>query len=235
MLNWLRTLLSSPPADLPDFLQAYLDGFDAPLFGKKTPITEVPFVVFDTETTGLDHKKDKLLSIGAVKVQHWQIDIRDHLELYVEQKYQPQPKGEAISVHGILPKGHQQTVSETEALQRFLSFCGSSVLVAHHLGFDLSIINRLMHSYPGVKLKNKGVDTAVLARRLANHPQLAKRGTFGLDQLCQDYHIPMSDRHTAAGDAYITAILLMKMLRRLEKRGVRTLGDLLSTRRSGLR
>ncbi|HKK78702.1 MAG TPA: hypothetical protein VJ933_03695, partial [Phaeodactylibacter sp.] len=88
---------------------------------------------------------------------------------------------------------------------------------------------------PGVKLKNKGVDTAVLARRLANHPQLAKRGAFGLDQLCQDYHIPMSDRHTAAGDAYITAILLMKMLRRLEKRGVRTLGDLLSTRRSGLR
>lgn len=235
MFDWIRSFFTLNTSGLPDFLQAYLVHAEGKPLDKKTPVAQVPFVVFDTETTGLDHKKDKLLSIGAVKVQHWQVDVGDHLELYVEQRYERPAKGETISVHGILPKGHQQTVTEEEALRQFLAFCGGSVLVAHHLGFDRAIINGLLRNYPGVKLKNKGVDTAVLAKRVAGPADSAKRGTFGLDQLCKDYHIPMSDRHTAAGDAYITALLLMKLLQRLEKRGVHTLGDLVRTRRSGLR
>jgi DNA polymerase-3 subunit epsilon len=237
MFKWLRQQLTPPnyQDDAPAFVKAYYELFAESTLDKKLPLAEIPFIVYDTETTGLDHKKDKLLSIGAVKVKAWQIDLANHLEVYLEQDYRPNSGAEAISVHGILPKGHQAAVTETEALEQFLGFAGKGVLVAHHLAFDRAMIEHLLKFNGGGKLLNKGVDTAVLARRLTMRPDLAKRGDFGLDHLCEVYRIPMSDRHTAAGDAYITAVLLMKLLSRLEKRGVRTLEDLLSTRNSGLR
>ena len=135
---------------------------------------------------------------------------------------------EAIEVHGILPNERHYNLSEAEAVQRFLAFCQDAVLVGHHVSFDLAMVNNALKRMGGKKLLNKQVDTIDLARRIAG-PELAvyRQGAFGLDALCQQYRIPLSDRHTAAGDAYITAVLLMKLLSRLEKRGVDTLGQLL--------
>jgi len=79
------------------------------------------------------------------------------------------------------------------------------------------------------QLKNKYLDTAKLAIRVEHlHPtQLLKPSDYTLDALCNRYKIPMHDRHTAAGDALLTSLLSLKLLSKLKKRGVKTLGDLL--------
>lgn len=223
IFNFLSRKYKARP-DAPDFWKAYLDSFKDS-YRKNTPISELRFVVFDTETTGLDLKKSRMLSIGAVSVQGWQIALEDSLECYIRQDYKPD--GESIEVHGILPGSQEEQLSEEEAARRFVGFCRNAILVGHHLSFDVAMANRVLQRLTGGKLLNRQLDTAVLARRLAGAEQVYKQGTFGLDNLCQQYHIPMSDRHTSAGDAFITAILLLKLLARLEKRGVRTLRQLL--------
>ena len=213
---------------MPAFWQAYQGHFEQ-TYHRRTPIAELRFVVFDTETTGLDPARSRLLSIGAVAVQHWQADVTDRLECYLQSDGSGEG-AEAIPVHGILPNERQGNLSEAEAIEKFLAFCRDGVLVGQHLSFDVAMINHALKRLGGGKLLNRQIDTMELARRVAGPELIYRPGAFSLDGLCQQYHIPMSDRHTAAGDAYLTAILLMKLLARLEKRGVNTLGQLLRGR-----
>lgn len=222
--GWLTKLLR-PAGDYPEFWKEYLASFQGAL-GKKTPIGEVRFVVFDTETTGLDFRKDYILSIGAVSVQNWQIDLGRRLECYVQRSYRP--SREAVAVHGILPGSNlARGIDEIEAVKRFVEYCHGSVLAGHHVGFDIAMVDQALRGLIGRKLANKRIDTAALARRVSGRNDYEQPGAYGLDALCRLYNIPMSDRHTAAGDAFITAVLLMKLLARLKKRGVHTLGDLM--------
>jgi DNA polymerase-3 subunit epsilon len=227
MLNWLRNPFKSE-RPMPAFWQAYREHF-AQTCHRHTPIAELRFVVFDTETTGLEPGRSRLLSIGAVAVQHWQVDLADRLECYLLADGAGEGAA-AVPVHGILPNERQGNLSEAAALEDFLAFCRDGVLVGHHLGFDVAMINHALKRLGGGKLLNRQLDTLELARRVAGGELIYRPGAFSLDGLCQQYHIPMSDRHTAAGDAYLTAILLMKLLARLEKRGVNTLGQLLRGR-----
>lgn len=224
IFNWVTKILGTS-RDHPEFWRQYLASFDGTL-GNRTPIEEIGFVVFDTETTGLDSRKDRILSIGAVKVQNWQIDLRQSLDCYVQQSYQP--VGETIEVHGILPGTHNEyNIDEIEAVKQFVGYCHNSILVGHHVAFDISMVNQVLKGMIGQRLVNKRLDTAALAVRVSEKKDYEQPGTYGLDTLCKKYKIPMSDRHTAAGDAFITAVLLMKLLARLKSRGVKTMGDLL--------
>jgi DNA polymerase-3 subunit epsilon len=232
MLRWFKKKPPPPDPNAPAFWKAYLESLAATAYDKRTPIEEIGFVVFDTETTGLDVQEDQILSIGAVRVKNWQISVEDRLECYIHQEYYPD--GKTVAVHGILPGEKLHSIAESEGVRRFLEFVGGDVLVAHHAAFDVAMLNAAIHLAGGGKLQNTVLDTGVLARRAARNPQLARPGTFGLDHLCDTYRIPQSDRHTAPGDAFITALLLLKLLHRLQKRGVDTLGALRSAPGMGL-
>ncbi|HMO38131.1 MAG TPA: 3'-5' exonuclease [Saprospiraceae bacterium] len=212
---------AKPP--IPAFWQAYEAHF-AKATDRQTPLEEVDFVVFDTETTGLNARRDRLLSIGAVRVQHNRIDLSDSLELFITQP--DYIAGRDVEVHGILPGQQRAELSEQQALDQFLGYCRNSVLVGHYIDFDVAVLNRIAQAASGRKLKNKTIDTIHLARRV--HPPGAGStpGDYSLDRLGQLYRLPLSDRHTAAGDAYLTALLLLKLLSRLHKRGVTRLGQL---------
>ncbi len=191
-----------------------------------TPLEAVRFVVWDTETTGLDTKQDQLLSIGAVAVQGGAIQVADRFECLVHQEYQPTQ--EAISIHGILPQLESGSLEEKKALEAFVQFIGPHVLVGHHLQFDLLMVNTLFKDWLGGKLYNRHVDTEMLARRV--HPPNAYGeggGRYSLDALCERYRIRPHDRHTAAGDAYLTAVLFLKLRDRLKRRGASTLRHLI--------
>lgn len=230
MANWLQKLFIRPPQaapDDPDFWKIYLQTI-VQQTNDSTPLQETEFVVFDTETTGLDTKTDRVLSIGAVKVQGQQVLVQESFDCLVQQDVETGNK--SPEVHGILPSQVQQGLTEQEALQAFLTFAGNAILVGHHIKFDTEMLNgMLMRSGIRGKLLNRTIDTAQLAQRLERFrqsPDSFSRSDYSLDALSVKYNLPTEARHTAAGDAFTTAILLLKLLALAKKRGIKTVGEL---------
>lgn len=163
------------------------------------------YVVFDCETTGLNPKKDRILSIGAVPIKGQRIKIKESLEIYVEQTYFD-PK--SASIHGITQENDLLKQTEQEAVKSFLNLIKNHTLVGHHVNFDVAMINQALKRMNLPKLKNKTLDT--------NELYLKKRGIpleqrYSLDELCEAFHIPKKDRHTATGDAFLTAQIMLKL------------------------
>jgi len=212
---------------LPPGVCRYLEAVRKPL-PHHTLLSQIRFVVFDTETTGFDLKKDKIISIGAIALCNQRIDVSDSFEVLVRQENVG--AREAVSVHGLLRKDIAGGEDEKCAVAAFLDYIGNSVLVAQHAGFDVAMIDRLLHNYFGIRIFNDVVDTASLAKRLEKGPyyNLAhKAGEYRLDTLCERYHIRLHDRHTSAGDAYLTAQLYQRLLAKGYKSGIETAGAML--------
>lgn len=197
----------------------------------KKPLREARFVVLDTETTGLNPRKDGLLSIAAVEVQNYTLKISSIFEAEVQQAHF---NNESIAIHGITPGRAAVAEPEKEVLHEFLHYIRGDVLIGHHIAFDYEMLSKAYKQSLGFSLLNKRYDTTQLLRRTDTHfahDTLHQDHEWGLDSLCERYQIPLPDRHTALGDATATALLFMKLLKRLEKRGARTVRDLLKRRR----
>jgi DNA polymerase-3 subunit epsilon len=168
------------------------------------------FIVFDTETTGLNTSLSKILSIGAIGICGNKIDVSDSFEVYLKQDdFNPK----TVEIHGILKEGKLEKLNEVDAIEKFIEFIKNGVLIAHHASFDIEMINAALKRMSLPKLKNKSIDTGVLYKKL----QGKKDSHFSLDLLCDEFGIPKHDRHTASGDAYITALLFLKIISKLKK------------------
>lgn len=197
--------------ELPDYWVRYENSLQGKLPER---ITDVKFVVLDTETTGFDYKTDRILCIGALVLKNNTIQVHKVLETFVEQEYYNK---DAAAIHGILKKGIKQRIPELEALKEFLEYAEGAILVAHHAGFDLKMINAALERHQLPKLLNPVLDTSVMYKRtLLSSPLLAKKESYSLDELAEKYDISMADRHTALGDAYITAIAFLKIVHKLK-------------------
>lgn len=213
MLSWFKN------KKYPDFWKAYLKAFKT-----KQPksIETTRFVVFDTETTGLDMVNDRILSIGAVAITKNQIDVADSFEFYLTQD---EFNTETVEIHGILKEGSIDKISEKEAIEIFINYIGNSVIVAHHAAYDIEMINAALKRMKLPKLKNKRIDTGILYKKLEGK----KDNHFNLDVLCEEFKIPKHDRHTASGDAFITALLFLKIISKLKKERTIHYSDLFRT------
>ncbi|MEN3322319.1 3'-5' exonuclease [Mariniflexile soesokkakense] len=200
--------------EFPDFWNDYLNTFNKKK-NKDTSIANSRFVAFDTETTGFDKKEDRVLSIGAVSFIGKTIQVNNSLELYLEQDVF---KPETVEIHGLMKSGSQDKTSELEAIKTFLSYIKNDVLIAHHANFDRCMINEMLLRHGLGKLKNKFIDTGVLYKKSLHIIYRQKEKTYTLDELCKELNIPMVDRHTATGDALITALVFLKIIGRLDKR-----------------
>lgn len=206
----------------PPYWNRYLEGFS-----EKPPksIVDARFIVFDTETTGLNPSNDKLLSIGAVTVQGNCIDVQQSFEVFVEQeKFTP----ETVQIHGIRKAGSVNKITEAKAMEAFLDFLENGILVAHHVDFDVAMINGALKQLQLPKLKNNCIDTGDLYRMLLGKPQRP----ISLDALCEEFGVKTHDRHNALGDALITAMLFQKITRQLQHEKKYTLADLFHTSKS---
>ncbi|MBU3024478.1 3'-5' exonuclease [Zobellia galactanivorans] len=189
----------------------YLERFNAK---PENDLSKIRFVVLDTETTGFDYEADRILSIGALSLQNNHINVNQSLEVYLYQHFY---HAENIQIHGILQEEPKERITELDALIQFLDYIGNSVLVAHHAGFDRTMINKALNRHGMPDLKNKFLDTSVLYKRtLIQSPLLPVKPQYSLDELAEKFDISKKDRHTALGDAYITAIAFMKILQKLK-------------------
>jgi DNA polymerase-3 subunit epsilon len=187
----------------------------------KTPLEGLRFAVLDTESTGLDSAKDRLLSIAAVRVEDLLVKPGDAFTTLVRSS----DPGAAVAIHGITAAATQDGLEEAEALRQLEAWRGDSIWVGHHIMHDLAFLRAIAkRGGPDLRVA-KLLDTRDLALRL-ERPEYVKPDEYGLDDLCKRYRIPVEERHTAAGDALATALLLVVLLRGLQERGVRTAGEL---------
>ena len=187
-------------------------------------INTTRFVVLDTETTGFDYKKDRILCIGAIVLQNNRIAIQDSFEVFIQQEHYDQATAQ---IHGILKDFVLDRPKELEALEQFLAFVGDAIIIAHHTKFDVTMINEALDRNELPKLKNRTLDTAVLYKKtLIVSNLLEVKENYTLDDLADKFDISKKDRHTAMGDAYITAIAFLKILKKLREKKEITLKEL---------
>ncbi|NDV16583.1 3'-5' exonuclease [Muricauda sp. TY007] len=206
------------PLELPDFWWEYEEHFKEKL---PDDIHANTFVVLDTETTGFSLTKDRMLCIGALKLLDNNIVVKDSFEVYIQQDHYDSDSAE---IHGILKKSKRDSISELEALKQFLVYAKSHVLVGHHVMFDVNMINAALKRNGLPKLKNKTLDTESLyIRTLLVSTVVQKKERYSLDDLAKKFSISRKDRHTALGDAFITAIAFLRIIEKLKPKKIKDL------------
>ena len=190
------------------------------------PVEQVRFVVLDTETTGLNPRKDRIVTIGAIGVVNHEILIEDSFEALLRLEY----NSSAVTVHGVTREQSLAGMDERTALERFLAYLGDGVIVGHHIGHDVESLNAGYERWFGFRLKNASLDTMALALHLERDGAFAGREAFrefSLDALCSLFGIVPHDRHTAPGDAFMTALVFQRLLRLAVANGRTTLSRVL--------
>jgi DNA polymerase-3 subunit epsilon len=166
-------------------------------------------VVFDTETTGLDTKKDAVLSIGAVKIKGDKILTSQSFEVFL--KPSKEISVESIKIHHIRPCDLEHAVEPLDGAKKFLEFIGNRPLVGYYLEFDMAMMNRLIKPWIGVTLPNKQIEISGLYfdKKIALIPQ----GNIDLrfDTILESLNIPRMGQHNALNDAIMTAMVYIKL------------------------
>ncbi len=164
------------------------------------PVRDVRFVVLDTETTGLDPRKDRIVTIGAVAVRDGDIVLGDCFEALLKLRYNTA----AVTVHGITREQSMSGVDEREALARFREYLGDGVIVGHHIGHDVQTLNAGYQRHFGESLENRSLDTMDLTLHLERDGAFAgaeQIRSFSLDALCGMFGVIPHDGIRRRGDA----------------------------------
>ncbi|HEY6142686.1 MAG TPA: 3'-5' exonuclease [Flavobacterium sp.] len=195
MLDWIKSIKK----EYPEFWKIYLSKFD-----KKSK----RFVILSTETSGLSLQKDVILSIGAFAVINNSIHITDSFETIIAQYKFFHDNG--IS-NEFTVETKMKKMGEPEGIQAFIEFIGNATLVGHHIDFDVEMINIALERLGCGRLKNEALDIDIMYRKLTD----INNKQFSLEELCEIYKIPMSDRNSSTEDAYKIALLFLKLKSRL--------------------
>ena len=183
-------------------------------------LTSLTYVVFDLETTGLyPNSGDTIIEIGAVKIKDGII-----IDRYDELIYPEKELSEEISkITGITNEMLKGKRLEEECVIDFLNWVGNLPMVAHNAKFDISFIENAIDRYNLDKLNNVVLDTLGISRYLESSERFHNLAT-----LVKRYEIPWDEdkHHRADYDSEGTALILDKMLRKLELNNIKTLNDL---------
>ena len=187
-------------------------------------LATINYTVFDTETTGLEPSAgDEIISIGAVRVVNGRLLRNEVFEQLVNPRRALNPESARVHRIDAATLGNQPTIGEV--LPAFHRFCEDTVLVAHNAAFDMRFLE-LKQASSGVRFGQPVLDTLLLSA--VAHPSL---GEHTLEAIAARLGVSVLGRHTALGDALLTAEILLKLLPLLAERGVLTLGQALEASR----
>jgi len=188
------------------------------------------YSVLDTETTGLDFSRDKIISISAVKIIKLQIQDQEILDEFVNPKISIPL--DSIKIHNITDDHVKEKKTLREIEPKIISFLHESVLVGHNINFDINFIcSNIPKSNLEYFVKNTAtIDTILLSAGL--FPDLP---SYELTFLCNNFRIKSDDqiRHSSLGDSIITARLFLFLLEEAKKKNINTLSDLVNLCKQG--
>ena len=215
----LRLLDSAELEARPEFYDFDLTARVAPDQIDDRPLRGLSYVVFDTETTGLEPSRgDEIVSIAGVRVVNGR-RLRGEVFQTLANPGRHIPAA-STRIHGITDTMVGDADPVDRVIGRFAAFAEGSVLVAHNAAFDMSFVAR--RPAGAVLVQQPVLDTVLLAAHVFGADQ-----PLTLDSLAQRFgiEIPATRRHTALGDAVATADVLIALFGLLEAAGVRTLRD----------
>ena len=164
------------------------------------PVEQTRFVVVDTETTGFKvYGGDEIVSIALLELHGLEPTGREFTTLVNPRRAIP-PASTAI--HNICDVDVAYAPAIEEVLHDVTQFIAESVLVGHHLPFDLRFLNKSLHRKFRCRLRNPWLDTMLMYVALSG-----RLGHYTLEEVAGSCGVEIRDRHTARGDALMTAAM----------------------------
>jgi DNA polymerase III subunit epsilon len=183
-----------------------------------TPLASLAYTVFDTETTGLQPSEgDEIIQIGAVRIVNGRLLRHENIDQIIDPQRPLRPEG--IPIHGITEEMVRGQPTIATILPQFHGFCEGTVLVAHNAAFDMRFL-QLKEDKLGIRFTQPVLDTLLLSAVI--HPN---QESHKLEAIAERLGITIIGRHTALGDAIVTAEVFLRMLPVLADMGIHTLGE----------
>jgi DNA polymerase-3 subunit epsilon len=190
------------------------------------PLAEVPFVVLDTETTGVREGVDEILEVGAVRMVGGRVLIGQTFHRLVRPGRNGW--GPTVPIHRIRPADVAAAPPIEAVLPELVAFCREAVIVGHKVGFDRAFLKRA--GFPVGRFRWVDIDRVegwLEAQAVGGPPGADPVAVWDLEALARRYGVELFRPHSAPADALAAAQVWQRQLTRLEGFGVRTLGDLL--------
>lgn len=204
----------------PEFYDFDLLGRMDPAAIDDTPLRALTYVVFDTETTGLEPSGgDEIISVAGIRIVNGRA-LRGELFDQLVNPGRTIPSA-STKVHGISDDMVEMAPDLGVVLPRFKRFVGDAILVAHNAAFDMRFLTLKQEQF-GLRFDNPVLDTVLLAAHLHGAGD-----SLTLDSLAERFGIVLEekDRHTALGDSIATAEVFLRLIDLLEAVEIRTLRD----------
>jgi DNA polymerase-3 subunit epsilon len=181
-------------------------------------LDEIVYTVFDTETTGLQPAAgDEIIAIGAVRVINGRLLRQETFDRLIDPRRSVSMASQRI--HGLTPDVLRGQPTIDEVLPAFARFAEDTVLVGHNVSFDLAFL-RLKEAQAGVTFTQPVLDTLLLSALI--HPD---HDEHTMEAIAARLGVDVKGRHSALGDALLTAHLFTRMLPLLLGQGIHTVGQ----------
>lgn len=159
-------------------------------------------IVLDTETTGLDYTKEKMVEFAGVRLENGK--VKDEFQTLINP--QQHIRKSSIAIHGITQEMVQDAPTEAEIMPKILEFIGDYPIVAHNCIFDYSYLNEASLRTTGKKLENERIDTQYMFKEV--YPEME---SHGLDALTKKFEVELVNHHRAMADAMSLALAYPKL------------------------
>ena len=195
MFDWIKNINK----EYPEFWKKYVEKFDS---------KSNRYVILYTETSGLNLKKDVILSFGGLGVENEVIKVNDSLELVILQYKYLHDNGLSNDsiIQNKLPK-----FAENNAIEELLNFIGNATLVGHRIHLDIQMINEVLEKMECGKIKNEALDIEIMHQKL--YVEINK--PYSLEDLISAYKLPIQETNSPLEFAYSIALLFLKLKSKL--------------------
>ena len=174
------------------------------------PISQVPLLAIDMEMTGLDPKKDQIISIGCVPIINGQIQLKEAQHKLIKIKGSV---GQSATIHGVLDRDLTDAIELEDALNWLFQEAKGKIIVAHHAPLDLNFIQQKINKQEHTKCRIFAIDTMNIEhKRLLRKQIQIKDGELRLNSCRSRYNLPAYPAHSALIDAIACAELLLAQL-----------------------
>jgi len=159
-------------------------------------------IVLDTETTGLDYTKERMVEFAAVRLENGK--IKDEFQTLINPEQHIRKS--SIAIHGITPDMVEGAPTEAEAMPLIMDFIKDYPIVAHNAIFDYSFLNEASKRVFGKEIENTRIDTQQMFKEI--YPDLE---SHGLEALTEKFNVELQNHHRAMADTMGLALAYPKL------------------------